>query len=118
MAGYRVAIIGHMDVWKMPPNGSLPNEIIQVFNVDAESDGQLSNFIDARMADIVGSNAMKVYRNPEERTIGKLQDWITVPLHMLTHLSYKINLLTGELPVYSKAEGKSIVPSGKDVKIQ
>lgn len=99
----------------MPPDGSLPNEIIQVFNVDADSDAQLSNFIDARMADIAGSGAMKVFRNPEIREIGKLQDWITVPLHMITHLSYKLKLLTGELPVFSKAEGKSIVPSGKEV---
>lgn len=115
MAGYRVAIIGNLDEWRLPPDGSLPKQIVQVFNVNAESDAQLSDFIDARVADIMGSGAMKVFRNPEERTIGKLQDWITVPLHMITHTSFKTKLLTGELPVYSRAEGKSIVPSGKEV---
>lgn len=118
MAGYRVAITGHLDVWRLPPSGSLPNEIVQVFNVNAESDAELSNFIDARVADIMGSGAMKVFRNPEIREIGKLQDWITVPLHMITHTSFTTKLLTGELPVYSRAEGKSIVPSGKDIKLQ
>ena len=115
MAGYRVIIVGHLDVWKMPPDGSLPGEVVQVFNVDAESDAQLTNFIDARMGDIAGSGAMKVFREPDTRAIGKLQEFITVPLHMITHISFKTKLLTGELPVYSKAEGKSIVPSGKEV---
>lgn len=101
----------------MPPDGSLPNEIVQVFNVDAESDSQLSNFIDARMADIAGSGAMKVFRDPDVREIGKLQPWITVPLHMITHVSYRLKLLTGDLPVYSKAEGKSILPDGSDPKV-
>lgn len=118
MAGYRVVIIGHLDEWKLPPDGSLPKQVVQVFNVQAESDAQLSDFIDTRMADIAGSGAMKVFRNPEERTIGQLQDWITVPLHMITHVSFRTKLLTGELPVYSKSEGKSIVPSGKDVTVQ
>lgn len=99
----------------MPPDGSLPNEVIQVFNINAETDAQLSDFIDARMGDIAGSGAMKVFRNPDTREIGKLQDWITVPLHMISHISFKTKLLTGELPVYSRSEGKSIVPSGKDV---
>lgn len=118
MAGYRVIIVGHLDIWKMPPDGSLPNEIIQVFNVDADSDAQLSNFIDTRMADIVGCGAMKVFRDPDIREIGKLQPWITVPLHMIAYLSYKIKSLTGELPMYSKSEGKSVLPSGKDVVTQ
>lgn len=118
MAGYRVLIIGHLDVWKLPPDSALPNEIAQVFNVDAESDAQLSDFIDKRMADIAGSGAMKVFRDPDIREIGKLQEWIVVPLHMITHISFKTKLLTGELPMFSKNEGKSIVPSGKDVAIQ
>lgn len=115
MAGYRVAIIGHLDEWKLPPSGSLPKQVVQVFNVNAETDAQLNDFIDARVADIMGSGGMKAFRNPEERTIGKIQDWITVPLHMITHTSFTIKLLIGELPVYSRAEGKSIVPSGREV---
>ena len=118
MAGFRISIIGHVDFWRMPPDGSLPKEIIQVFNVDAESDASVNEFINARMADIVGSNAMKAYRDPSRREIGKLTTWITVPLHMITHLSYEVRLLAGELPVFDTSEGKSIVPSGKDVKIQ
>lgn len=118
MPGYRVSIIGNLDLWRMPPDGSLPKQIVQVFNVDAESDAQLNNFIDERMADIAASGAMKVYRDPNKRQIGKIDPWITVPLHMITHLSYDVQLLTGEVPVYSKSEGKSIVPSGKDVMIQ
>lgn len=117
MAGYRVLIVGHLDVWKMPPDGSLPNEIAQVYNVDAESDAQLSDFIDKRMADVAGSGAMKVFREPDTREIGKLQEWIVVPLHMITHLSFRTKLLSGELPIYSRSEGKSVVPSGKDVKV-
>ncbi|HXQ34300.1 MAG TPA: hypothetical protein VN843_09825 [Anaerolineales bacterium] len=118
MPGYRVSIIGHIDLWRMPPDGSLPKEIVQVFNVDADSDAQLNSFIDERMADIAGSGAMKAYLDPNKRQIGKLDPWITVPLHMITHLSYRVQLLAGEVPVYSKAEGKSIVPSGKDVIVQ
>jgi hypothetical protein len=116
--GYRVRIVGNLDIWRMPPDGSLPKEIVQVFNVDAESDAQLNSLIDERMADVVGSGAMKVYRDPSKRELGKLDSWIVVPLQMITHLSYRVQLLAGEVPVYSKAEGKSIVPSGKDVTIQ
>lgn len=117
MPGYRVVIVGHLDIWKKPPNGSLPDEILQAYNVDVDTEAGLSNFIDARMADIVGSGAMKVYRDPDMREIGKLQPWITVPLHMITHVSYRLKLLTGDLPVYSKAEGKSVLPDGSDPKV-
>lgn len=118
MAGYRITIVGHLDVWKLPPDGSLPSEIYQIFNVDAESDAQMNKFIDDRMADIAATGAMKAYRDPNSRKIGKIEPWITVPLHMITHLSFKVRPLTGEVPIFDKNEGKSIVASGKDVVIQ
>ena len=118
MAGFRIIIIGHLDIWRIPPDGSLPRELQQIFNVDAESDAQLNDFIDQRMGDIAASGAMKAYRDPNRRQIGKLEQWITVPLHMITHLSYQVQPLAGEMPVFSSAEGKAILPSGKDVVIQ
>ena len=118
VAGFRILIIGHLDIWRIPPDGSLPREIHQIFNVDAESDAQLVNFVDERIVDVVSSGWMRVYRDPSKRQIGKLEPWISVPLHMITHLSYQVQPLTGEVPIFSSAEGKAVLPSGKDVVIQ
>ena len=99
MAGYRITIVGHLDVWRLPPDGSLPAEARQVFNVDAESDRALNEFIDQRIGDIVASGAMKAYRNPEDRTIGKMNDWFTVPGSVSTD-SVQINISPAQPNVF------------------
>lgn len=113
MPSYHVVITGHLDEWKLPPDGSLPKKIHQVYNYDVETPRQIGEQIDARQADIVGSGAMKVRLDPFRVKIGALEPSITVPLHMITHLSFKVIPMTGEVP-YLK-NGEIVVKSGKEV---
>lgn len=115
MPGYRVTIRGHWDERKRPLDGSAPRDPVQIFNVDANSDAQLGKFVDERIADICGCNFMKVPIDPNKKELGKLQPWVGVPLSSLTHVSWEVRLMAGEVPVFDKEEGKSIVPSGKKV---
>lgn len=115
MAGYRVTIIGHWDERKRPKTTAVPRDLIQIFNVDATSDAQVGRFVDERIADIAGCNFMKVPVDPNKRELGKLQPWIGIPLSSLSHISFEVKLLVGEVPRFDNEEGKSIVPSGKKV---
>lgn len=109
-ATHRVTIIGHVDVNKKPDD--LPFKIRQVFNVEG-TDAQVNDFVDARMADIIGSGAIKALDNPDHREIGKLLPWKAVPLHMLTHISFEVKTLTGENPLFDKEKKTSVVKGGK-----
>jgi hypothetical protein len=115
--GYRLTIYGHLDVWKIPPDGSLGTEptIRQVYNVEAGNLRDVNKFLDERLADIVGANAMKVYKDPDKRELTKIEPWIVVPMHMITHLSFSVRQLTGEVPIYNSTKGIVEVPSGKEV---
>jgi len=113
MPAYHVVITGHLDEWKLPPDGSLPKEIHQVYNYDVDSLAKLGREIDDRQADICGSGAMKVRRDPFKIKVGVLEPSIIVPLHMITHLSFKVTLMTGEMPILKNDE--IVLKSGKDV---
>lgn len=113
MPAYHVVITGHLDEWKLPPDGSLPRKIHQVYNYDVDSPAQLGRQIDERQADIFGSGGMKVRLDPFKIKVGVLEPSITVPLHMITHLSFKVIPMTGEMPILKN--GEIVLKSGKEV---
>jgi hypothetical protein len=115
MAGFRISINGHLDIWRLPPDGSLSPIVQQVFNVDSDSIAVVNNYIDERIKDIVLSGGMKVYDSPNHITVGKMNPWKTIPLHMIAYLSFTLEPMIGELPVYNSRTRTVEVASGKDI---
>lgn len=120
MAGYRVIIRGHLDQKKRPAKGwgsiGIPEDPRQVFHVDAPSESHLNNFIDARMADIIGCNGMKAELDPDNKDLTKIRPWVAIPMSTLTHISFEFTLMAGELPVFYKDKG-TLNPSGKKAQV-
>jgi hypothetical protein len=115
MPSYHVVFTGHLDKWRLPPTGStLPEQIVQVYNVDVKNESVLSSFIDGTIGNILQSGGMKAYEDPYHISATGLIPSITVPVHMLTHLTWKATPMVGEQPlikgeeIYNKS-GKEVV---------
>src|SRR5208282_1566373 len=114
MASYHVVITGHLDEWRLPPDGSLPSQIHQVYNYDTENPQKIVEQVDLRMGDILQSGAMKAYKDPFNLKVGAIEPFYTIPLHMITHLTHKVIPVTGETP-FLNTKGELYVKSGKAV---
>ncbi len=110
---FHVVVTGHLDEWKLPPSGGLPNKVHQLFNCEVKSEAALGTFIDQAIGNIVGSGAMQVYKDPFNIKAGGLNPSFTIPLHMLTHITWKVLPVTGEMPQLKN--GEIVVASGKEV---
>ena len=114
MPDYRVVITAHLDKWKLPPGGALQPEYDQVYNYSVETEHRLMALIETNIAAIVGSGAMQVYLDPSNIQVGKINQSFSIPLHMITHITWAVKLLQGESP-YVGTDGKAFLKSGKDV---
>ena len=111
---FLVKLIGRLrpDIKKLVPE--LPDELVQMYNVEAADRRELSQAIEAFTVRIIQMQGMLVKDDPMNEDNTKYtteRKW--VPMHMIAYLRAEVKDVQGELPVLNE-EGKFKKKDGTD----
>lgn len=115
MADYLITYVGHLDILKARV-AMLPDKIYDSTLVRVEDREGLVNAVNKESLNYIRFQGMSVRMNPTAAEIFNQvdSDRMFVPMHMITHITPEVRLLTGEMPIID-ATGAVSLQSGKEI---